>query len=119
MNRTIKDGEADKERVRWTVSPLNGQTLPLRRPQAVRNAPCRLRQCLQLRPPAKDASRPHALRVHLQTVDKRARPVQAQSAPANAGTKHLMCLGLAIDVPSPIPARTGDGVGYGAKHLVA
>jgi len=31
----------------------------------------------------------------------------------------LMYLGPAIDAPSPIPARTGDGVGYSAKHLVA
>ena len=35
------------------------------------------------------------------------------------GTKHLVCLDPAMDAPSPIPARTGDGVGYSAKHLVA
>jgi len=40
-------------------------------------------------------------------------------APSNRGTEHLMYLGPAIDAPSPIPARTGDGVGYSAKHLVA
>jgi hypothetical protein len=33
--------------------------------------------------------------------------------------KHLMCLGPAIDTPSPLPARTGDEVGYSAEHLVA
>ena len=34
-------------------------------------------------------------------------------------TEHLMCLGPAIGTPSPLPARTGDGVGYSAEHLVA
>ena len=32
---------------------------------------------------------PHALRVHLQSLDNRARAVHAQPAPPNAGTKHL------------------------------
>ena len=33
--------------------------------------------------------------------------------------EHLMCFIPAINTPSPLPARTGDGVGYSAKHLVA
>ena len=40
-------------------------------------------------------------------------------APSNHGIRYLMCLGPAIDAPSPLPARTGDGVGYSAEHLVA
>ena len=42
-----------------------------------------------------------------------------QTAPSNPGIKHLMCLSPAMAAPSPLPARTGDGVGYSAKHLVA
>jgi hypothetical protein len=36
-----------------------------------------------------------------------------------ASMEEVMCLGPAIDTPSPLPARTGDGVGYSAEHLVA
>ncbi len=46
-------------------------------------------QCLQLRQTAQDPQRPHALRVHLQGLDKRARTIHPQPAPANAGTKQL------------------------------
>ena len=35
------------------------------------------------------------------------------------GPNTFMCLDPAIDAPSSVPARTGDGVGYSAKHLVA
>lgn len=38
---------------------------------------------------------------------------------SNAATEHLMCLGPAIRDPSLLPARTSDGVGYSAEHLVA
>ena len=34
--------------------------------------PPRLHQCLQLRPTAEDTARPHAQRIHLQMLDKRA-----------------------------------------------
>src|SRR6185437_5508367 len=33
--------------------------------------------------------RPHTLRIHLQSLDVPASQIQTQSAPANAGTKHL------------------------------
>ena len=36
-----------------------------------------------------DPQRPHALRVHLQTLDFRAGTIYPRSAPPNAGTKHL------------------------------
>ncbi len=31
----------------------------------------------------------HPLRIHLQDLDKRARPIHPRSNPSNAGTKHL------------------------------
>jgi Integrase core domain len=33
---------------------------------------------------------PLALRIHLQRLDKRARPIHPRSDPPNAGTKHLV-----------------------------
>ncbi len=36
-----------------------------------------------------DPQRPHALRTHLQDLDKRARTIHVRSSPSNAGTKHL------------------------------
>jgi hypothetical protein len=39
--------------------------------------------------------------------------------PSSRGIEHLMCLIPAMNAPSPFPARTGDGVGYSAEHLVA
>ena len=39
--------------------------------------------------PTEDPQGPHALRVHLQGMDQQSRTIQSQSAPANAGTKHL------------------------------
>lgn len=41
------------------------------------------------------------------------------SRAVHSGTEHLMCLVSAIDDPSSFPARTNDGVGYSAEHLVA
>src|ERR1700728_3444005 len=49
----------------------------------------RLRRRLHFCPKAQNPQRPHALRVHLQTMDNRAKTIQPQPAPANAGTKHL------------------------------
>ena len=57
--------------------------------------------------------------VHLKNLDIRAGSIHPRPDPPDAGTEHLMCLGPAIDTPSPLPARTGDGVGYSAEHLVA
>jgi len=42
-----------------------------------------------------------------------------QSDPPDAGTEHLMCLRPATLTPLPVPARTSNGVGYSAEHLVA
>ena len=64
-------------------------TLSLRSTRSARNTPCRLHQCLQLRSAAEDPEGPHSLRVHLQMLDFPARTIQTQSAPENAGTKHL------------------------------
>ena len=45
---------------------------------------------LQFRSKTEDPQRPHALRVHLQTMDNRTRTVHPQPNPSNAGTKHLV-----------------------------
>ena len=37
--------------------------------------------------PSEDPQRPHALRVHLKMLDFRARPIQTQPTPSNAGTE--------------------------------
>lgn len=65
-------------------------------------------------------------------LSRRIAEIEAQIAAANwrtrssarlqkmpgVGPNTFMCLDPAIDAPSPVPARTGDGVGYSAKHLV-
>lgn len=79
----------------------------------------RLPRRLQFRTQAQDDELPHAIRIRLQGLDFRARQIHRRSDPPNAGTEHLMCLGPDIASPSPLPARSGDGVGYSAKHLVA
>ncbi len=43
-----------------------------------------------------------------------ARGLYRQATPSHAGTKHLRCLGDAITSSSPIPAGSGDEVGYSA-----
>ena len=59
MNRTIKDA---------TVKRFHYD-----RPRPAPAASRRLRRRLQLRPPAEDPEGPHALRVHLQMLDRRTR----------------------------------------------
>ncbi len=44
---------------------------------------------LELRAPARDPCRPHALRIHLHDLDIRARQIHSMPDPLNAGTKHL------------------------------
>lgn len=46
---------------------------------------------------AEDPEGPRTLRMHLQMLDFPARTIQTQSAPANAGTKHLGLDQRAID----------------------
>ena len=57
--------------------------------EAVRRALQHSHPRLQLRTPPKDPQGPHAIRVHLQMLDFRARTVHPQSTPPNAGTEHL------------------------------
>src|SRR5580700_8510871 len=65
-------------------------TLSLRSTRSARSSPRRIHQRLQLRPPAEDPKGPHPLRIYLQMLDFPARTIQTQSAPENAGTKHLV-----------------------------
>ena len=93
MNRTIK--EATVKRYHYD------------RHDQLESSPRRLHQRLQLRPAAEDPEGPHALRIHLQMLDFRARTIQTQSAPANAGTKHLTAPGTAsatVQAQLPNPA---------------
>src|SRR3954447_12082870 len=75
MNRTIKDATVKRyhyERSRPVAPPSR-----------------RLRRRLQFRTPSEDPQRPHAIRVRLKMLDFRARPIQTQPTPSNAGTEHL------------------------------
>src|SRR5580700_11507794 len=67
------------------------QTLLLRDPRPTASPPAKLRRRLQLRQAAQNPQGPHPIRIHLQSLDFRATPIQNQPAPANAGTKHLAC----------------------------
>jgi hypothetical protein len=60
-----------------------------RQPPPVTEPPRRLYRSLQLRSPAQDPQRPHALRIYRQNPDGRARTVHHQSNPTDAGTEHL------------------------------
>src|SRR3954463_3675342 len=72
----------------------NRQTLSLRRSRPVAPPSRRLRRRLQFRTPSEDPQRPHAIRVRLKMLDFRARPIQTQPTPSNAGTEQLgVCLG--------------------------
>ena len=75
MNRTIK--EATVKRYHYDSH------------RQLQQPPHRLHQRLQLRQASQDPQGPHALRIHLQNLDKRAKTIQTQSDPSNAGTKHL------------------------------
>ena len=75
MNRTIKEATVRRyyydshDRLRVHLA-----TLPRR---------------LQLRQAPQDPQRPHAFRIHLQALDRAARPIQGQSNPPHGGTEHL------------------------------
>ena len=75
MNRTIKEATVK----RYHYDSHDQLTAHL----------ARLHRRLQFRPPTEDPQGPHALRIHLQMLDKRARTIQPKPAPSNAGTKHL------------------------------
>jgi hypothetical protein len=75
MNRTIKDATVKRyhyDSHEQLAQPSRG-----------------LPRCLQLRPPSQDPQRPHALRVHLQDLDFRARSIHRRSDPPDAGTEHF------------------------------
>src|SRR5690606_6988398 len=84
------------------------QTLPLRRSRTTPNSSRKLRRRLQLRPPPQDTEGANALRVHLQTMDFRARTIHHRSNPPNPGTKHLLPTAAQN---SPPPCGEGLGVG--------
>jgi len=65
------------------------QAISLRIPRSTRSASRRLRRRLQPRPASQKPQPPHTLWVRLQTIDNRTWTIQTESAPANAGTKHL------------------------------
>src|SRR3954454_7772613 len=77
------------ERMNRTTQGRNRQTLSLRRSRPVAPPSRRLRRRLQFRTPSEDPQRPHAIRVRLKMLDFRARPIQTQPTPSNAGTEHL------------------------------
>ena len=84
------------------------QTLSLRQPRPARSSPRRLRLSLQFRPAPEDPQRPHALRVHLQALDFRARTIHPRSNPPNAGTKHGIFWVLRSGAPwADLPERYG------------
>ena len=72
MNRTLK--EATVRRSTMTAPAHPPESLPRR---------------LQLRQAPQDPQGPHALRIHLQALDRAATQIQRQSNPSHGGTKHL------------------------------
>src|SRR3954449_5163258 len=78
------------ERMNRTTQGRNRQTLSLRRSRPVAPPSRRLRRRLQFRTPSEDPQRPHAIRVRLKMLDFRARPIQTQPTPSNAGTEQLV-----------------------------
>lgn len=86
-------------------SRTHGEALSLSGPRSAPKASRRFRRCLQLRTKAQDPQRPHTLRAHLQTLDVRARKMQPWSAPSDAGTEHLICLGVAMSGPIIDPGQ--------------
>ena len=78
MNRTIKDA---------TV-----KTIFLRNTWGAARSSGGFRHRIQFRTAAQDPQRPHAIRIHLQALDKGARQIHTRSAPSNAGTKYLTTL---------------------------
>ncbi len=75
MNRTIKEATVKRYQLRHT--------------RAAEVPPRKLRRRLQLRPTIEDPQGPDALRIHRQSMDKRAQKIQTRPNPPKAGTKHL------------------------------
>ena len=104
-HRSEDNGEPDRAPADQTEPPMDQrsgradephdqgrhrQALPLRKPRAAPGAPRRLHGSLQLCPQAQDPERPHALRMHLQNLDIRARSIHPRPNPPDAGTEHLV-----------------------------
>ena len=85
MNRTIKDATVKRfhydnhDQLRTHLTELHG--------------------CLQLRPQTQDPQRSHALRIHLQALDVRARSIHHQPDPPDAGTEHLGAVKVDVCIP--------------------
>ncbi len=79
----------------------DGEALPLRGPRRASNSPRRLRERLQLRPPAQEPEGPHAPRVRVQNLDKGVASIQHRSNPSIPGTKHLDSDELRLAPPLP------------------
>src|SRR4051794_27006276 len=77
------------ERMNRTIRTLPSNAI-LRRSRPVAPPSRRLRRRLQFRTPSEDPQRPHAIRVRLKMLDFRARPIQTQPTPSNAGTEQLV-----------------------------
>lgn len=81
---------------------------------------------LQLRPPTEGARRSQAIRIHLQNLDIRARPIRPEPDPPDAGTQYLTTLMGAhpqrcfiIRHPGTSISPGGRPFAYGPLHPVA
>lgn len=74
----------------------DSETVPLRQPRSASKPSHGLPERLQLCPTPQNAQRPNTLRIHLQNLDIRTKPIHPKSDPPDAGTIHL-------DVASPRP----------------
>lgn len=97
---------AEENADKHSVRSLEAWLRECRQPRPAPPASRRLRRRLQLRSQAQDPLRPHALRVHLQGMGLSARTLLAQSAPANAGTKHLGSFVTGVTVVTTMDGET-------------
>ena len=81
---------------RYTQHPQGGDcpALSLRQPRPAPPTPRSVPRRLQLHQAAQNLEGAHALRIHLQSLDKRTRSIQTQTYPAHLGTAHLAFSGL-------------------------
>ncbi len=64
-----------------------------------------------------DLQGPHALRVHLQMLDRGTKTIQNKSAPENAGTKHL-AYSLSVTFPGIDLSATRSGTSHIAFQAI-
>jgi transposase InsO family protein len=77
------------ERINRTIKDATVKRYFLRNSRPAARPPAKLRRRLQLRQTPQNPQGPHPIRISLQSLDVTALEIQTQSAPANAGTKHL------------------------------